>query len=50
MYQKEVVGVILLYLNIRTPTENENDDIIDSCYEELQHVFGQFAKYCTKFW
>lgn len=31
--------MILLYLNIHIPTEDENDDTIDSCYEELKHVF-----------
>jgi hypothetical protein len=33
---------------VHAPTEDKDDDIKDSFYEELEHTFDQFAKYHTK--
>jgi hypothetical protein len=35
-------------LNIYAPTEDKDDDIKDSFYEELEQVFDQFPKYHMK--
>jgi hypothetical protein len=32
-------------LNVRGPTEDKTDDVKDSFYEELEHVFDKFHKY-----
>jgi hypothetical protein len=31
-------------VNVRAPRESKSDDITDSFYEELQHVFNRFHK------
>jgi hypothetical protein len=31
-------------LNVQTPTEDKDDDIKDSFYEDLEHVFDQFPR------
>jgi len=33
---------------VHAPTEDKSDDIKDSFYEELEHVFNQFPKYHLK--
>jgi exonuclease III len=38
----------IIVLNVHDPTENKDDDIKDSCYEELEQVFDHFPKYHTK--
>jgi hypothetical protein len=38
----------IIVLNIHAPTENKTDDVKDSFYEELEHVFDKFPKYHTK--
>jgi hypothetical protein len=35
-------------LNVHAPTEDKNDDIKDSFYEELEQVFEQFPRYHMK--
>jgi hypothetical protein len=35
-------------LNIHVPTKNKTDDVKDSFYEELEHVFDKFPKYHMK--
>jgi hypothetical protein len=40
--QGVVVGLIL---NVHAPTERKIDDVKDSLYEELEHVFDKFLKY-----
>jgi hypothetical protein len=32
----------IIVLNVRAPTEYTIDDVKDSCYEELECVFGKF--------
>jgi hypothetical protein len=32
-------------LNVHAPTEDEIDDVKESFYEELEHVFDTFPKY-----
>jgi hypothetical protein len=34
----------IIVLNVHAPTEDKDDDIKDSFYEELEHVFDQFPK------
>jgi hypothetical protein len=34
-----------IVLNVRAPTEDKDDDIKDSFYEELEQVFDQFPTY-----
>jgi hypothetical protein len=34
--------------NVCTPTGDKTDDVKDSFYEELEHVFNQFPKYHVK--
>jgi hypothetical protein len=38
----------ILVLNVHAPTEDKDDDIKDSFYEELQQVFDQFPRYHMK--
>jgi exonuclease III len=38
----------IILLNVHTPTEDKDDDIKDSVYEELEQVFDQFRRYLTK--
>jgi hypothetical protein len=35
----------IIVLNVHAPTEDKNDDVKDSFYEELERVFGKFPKY-----
>jgi hypothetical protein len=34
--------------DVHTPTEDNIDDVKDSFYEELEHVFDKFPKYHMK--
>jgi hypothetical protein len=38
----------IIVLNVHTPTEDKNDDIQDSFYEELEQVFDQFPRCSMK--
>jgi hypothetical protein len=38
----------IIVLNVRAPTEDANDVIKDSFYEELEQVFDQFPRYHMK--
>jgi hypothetical protein len=38
----------IIVLNVHAPTEDKTDDVKDSFYEELEHVFDKFPKYHTK--
>jgi hypothetical protein len=38
----------IFVLNVHAPTEDKDDDIKDSFYEELEQVFDQFPKYHMK--
>jgi hypothetical protein len=38
----------IIVLNIHAPTEDKIDDVKDSFYEELEHVFGKFLNYHKK--
>jgi exonuclease III len=38
----------IIVLNVHAPTEDKDDDIKDSFYEELQQVFDQFPRYDMK--
>jgi hypothetical protein len=35
----------IIVLNVHAPTEDEIDDMKDSLYEDLEHVFNKFPKY-----
>jgi hypothetical protein len=35
----------IIVVNVHTPCEDMSDDIQDSFYEELGHVFDQFPRY-----
>jgi hypothetical protein len=35
-------------LNVHAPCEDKGDDVKDSFYEELEHVFYQFPRYDMK--
>jgi exonuclease III len=35
----------VIVLNVHAPTEDKTDDVKDSFYEELEHVFDKFPKY-----
>jgi hypothetical protein len=35
----------IIVLNVDVPTEDKDDDIKDSLYEELEQVFDQFPRY-----
>jgi hypothetical protein len=37
-----------IVLNVHAPTEDKDDDIKDSFYEELEQVFNQIPRYHTK--
>jgi hypothetical protein len=41
-------GCDISVLNVHAPTEDKDDDIKDSFYEELEQVFDQFPKYYMK--
>jgi hypothetical protein len=38
----------IIVLKTHAPTENKTDDVKDSFYEELQHVFDEFPKHHIK--
>jgi exonuclease III len=38
----------IFVLNVHAPTEDKTDDVKDSFYKELEHVFNKFPKYHTK--
>jgi hypothetical protein len=38
----------IMVLNMHAPTENKEDHIKDSFYEELEQVFDRFPRYHTK--
>jgi hypothetical protein len=38
----------IIVLNVHVPTEDKDDDIKDSFYEELEEVFDQFPRYHMK--
>jgi hypothetical protein len=38
----------VLVLNVHAPTEDKTDEVKDSFYEELEHVFDKFPKYHMK--
>jgi hypothetical protein len=38
----------ILLLNVYAPTEDKTDDVKDSFYEELEHLFDKFLKYHMK--
>jgi hypothetical protein len=38
----------IIVLNVHTPCEDKSDDVKDSFYEELGHVFVQFPRYNMK--
>jgi hypothetical protein len=38
-----------LVLNVHVPTEDKIDDVMESFYEELEHVFNKFLKYHMNF-
>jgi hypothetical protein len=38
----------IIVLNVHAPTEDETDDVKDSFYEELEHIFDKFPKYHMK--
>jgi hypothetical protein len=38
----------IIVLNVHAPTEDKDDDILDSFYEELEQVFDQFPRYHMK--
>jgi exonuclease III len=38
----------IIVLNVHVPTEDKTDDVKDSFYEEVEHVFDKFPKYHIK--
>jgi hypothetical protein len=38
----------IIALNVHAPTEDKTDDVKDSFYEELEHIFDKFHKYHMK--
>jgi hypothetical protein len=38
----------IIVLNVHAPTEDKTDDVKDSFYEELEHVFHKFPKHHMK--
>jgi hypothetical protein len=38
----------IIVLNVHAPTEDKTDDVEDSFYKELEHVFNKFPKYHMK--
>jgi exonuclease III len=38
----------IIVLNVHTPTQDKTDDVKDSFYKELEHVFDKFPKYQMK--
>jgi hypothetical protein len=40
----EVRWCNIIVLSVHAPTEDKTDDVKDSFYEELEHVFDKFPK------
>jgi hypothetical protein len=40
--------LVIIVLNVHVSTENKDDVIKDSFYEELEHVFDHFPRYHMK--
>jgi exonuclease III len=38
----------IIVLNVHAPTENKTDDVKDSFFEELEHIFDKFPTYHMK--
>jgi hypothetical protein len=38
----------IIVLNVHAPTEDKDDDIKDSFYEDLEEMFDQFPRYHMK--
>jgi hypothetical protein len=38
----------IIVLNVRASTEEKSDDVKDSFYKKLEHVFDKFPKYHMK--
>jgi hypothetical protein len=38
----------IIVLNVHAPTEDKTDDVKDSFYEELEHIFNKFPRYHMK--
>jgi hypothetical protein len=38
----------IIVLNVHAPTEDKTNDVNDSFFEELEHMFGEFPKYHMK--
>jgi hypothetical protein len=38
----------IIVLNVHAPTEDRNDDVNNSFYEELERIFDKFPKYYMK--
>jgi hypothetical protein len=38
----------IIVLNVYDPTEDKTDDVNDSFYEDLEHLFDKFPKYRMK--
>jgi hypothetical protein len=43
-----VIGCRIIVLNVHAPSIDKTDDVNDSFYEELEHVFVKFHKYHIK--
>jgi hypothetical protein len=37
-----------IVMNVQVQTEDKSDDMLDSYYKELEHIFNQFPKYQIK--
>jgi hypothetical protein len=40
-----IIKCHIIVLNVHAPTEDKSDDVKDSFYEELEHVFVKFPNY-----
>jgi hypothetical protein len=38
----------IIVLNVHAPCKNKSDDVKDTFYQELRHIFYQFPRYNTK--
>jgi hypothetical protein len=38
----------IVVLNVHTPREDKINDVKDSFYEKLEHIFDTFPKYCME--
>jgi hypothetical protein len=48
MLQYKIFWCLIIVLNVHAPTEDENDDVKDGFYDELECVFDKFSKYHVK--